>query len=93
MSKDGPIYGKYSVTRTDGRDRQGGDKCDAQYFVLDSVHDPYAREAMMFYAFKCVDEFPELAADIWKQLNVDIKALDHVSTKVPVIKKKLSVNS
>ena len=76
MPKDGPIYGKFNVSRTDGRDQPGGDKEDAQYFVLDLTHDPYAREAMMFYAFKCVDEFPELAADIWRQLKVNFSVFN-----------------
>lgn len=68
MAEDGPIYGKYYVERVDGRDKPGGDKEDAKYFVLDTVHDEYALEAMKFYAFRCVREFPELSADIWKRL-------------------------
>ena len=91
MPKDGPIYGKYHVSRVDGRDQAGGDKDDAKYFVLDLAHDRYAREAMMYYAFKCVDEFPELAADIWKQLKVDISTLNYISTEIPVVKKR-SIN-
>lgn len=71
MSKDGIIYGKFNVSRTDGRDAPDGDKADAEYFVLDIVHDPYAREALMFYAYKCVDEYPLLAADIWHKLKVN----------------------
>ena len=71
MPKDGPIYGKYYVERADGRDKLGRDKANSRYFVLDYMNDKYAREAMMYYAFKCVDQFPELSADIWKQLKVD----------------------
>jgi hypothetical protein len=76
MPKDGPIYGKFYVTRVDGRDRPGGDKANAQYYVLDYANDPFAREALMYYAFKCADEFPQLANDIWNRLKVDIDSME-----------------
>lgn len=81
MPKDGAIYGKFNVSRVDGRDAEGGDKADAEYFVLDITHDPYAREALMFYAYKCVDEFPLLSADIWNKLKVNPKTFATPSCK------------
>ncbi len=77
MPKDGPIYGKFLVARSDGRDAPGADKENADYFVLDIVHDKFAREALMFYAFKCVDEFPQLAADIWNKLRVNVASFEN----------------
>lgn len=81
MPKDGPVCGKFHVQRVDGRDQPGGDKEDADYFVLDIIHDPYAREALMFYAFKCVDKFPELSADIWNMLKVDYDKFSNKAQK------------
>lgn len=63
------LYDKFFVERTDGRDQEGGDRQDSQYFVLDYVHDPYAVEALKFYAHKCKDEYPELSKDIWMKLR------------------------
>lgn len=55
---------KFHVRRVDGRDMPGGDKADARYFVLDYVHDPYARSAVAAYADKCEPTLPELASDL-----------------------------
>jgi len=71
MPQDGPVYPKFYVSRVDGRDQPGRDKSDAKYFVLDYVYDEYAKEAMMFYAFKCAEKFPLLACDIWAKLEID----------------------
>ena len=69
MAKDGPIYGKYYVSRVDGRDAPGGDKEDSKYYVLDYQHDKFAFEALAFYAKCCETEFPELSSDIRKKLS------------------------
>lgn len=58
------LYRKYSVKRVDGRDLPGGDKEKARYFVLDYVHDPYARYALAAYADNCELNITELADGI-----------------------------
>lgn len=65
------LYGKFRVERSDGRDRPGGDKADARYFVLDYVHDPYARLALRAYidALKADGAEPELMADLNRELG------------------------
>lgn len=60
---------KFHVRRVDGRDSPGGDKADAKYFVLDYVHDPYARFAVAAYANKCESMCPELASDLRAALD------------------------
>lgn len=67
-NKDGPLYGKFFVSRVDGRDAAGGDKEDARYFVLDYTHDEFARDALEFYADSCTRKYPQLANDIRKKL-------------------------
>lgn len=68
MSEDGPIYRKFNVSRTDGRDKRGGkhDSCD--YFVLDVTHDPHALPALQAYADACEETHPLLAEDIRERL-------------------------
>lgn len=63
------LFGKYSVRRTDGRDDAGGDREDARYFVLDYVHDPYARVALGCYAAAVAEEHPELSGDLLRALS------------------------
>lgn len=60
---------KFHVERIDGRDKPGGDKADARYFVLDYVHDENARAALALYADLCMAKLPILAADLWKELG------------------------
>ncbi len=67
--KDTGLYGKFHVSRVDERDQPGGDKENARYFVLDYVNDPFARQALMYYAFVCSKDYPELAQDLWIQLK------------------------
>lgn len=62
MNQEG-LKTKYSV------DRIGGDKPGARYFVLDYVNDPIARKALAYYAFKCLDEYPQLSQDLWIALR------------------------
>ena len=52
------LYEKFTVFRNDGRDREGGDRVDARYFVLDYIHDPYARQALSAYANGFAHETP-----------------------------------
>jgi hypothetical protein len=68
MAKNRGLYNKFYVSRVDGRDAPGGDKENARYFILDFVNDKFAREALMYYAFKCAEEIPELSSDIWTTL-------------------------
>jgi hypothetical protein len=66
------VFGKYHVERADGRDKPGGDKEDACYFVLDIRHDADARIALQAYADSIVDR--DFAGEIREMLAfVDIK--------------------
>ena len=58
-NKDG-LYNKYNVERVDDSEKHQG--CD--YFVLDLTHDKYARLALAAYALNCLDDYPQLAADL-----------------------------
>jgi hypothetical protein len=60
------IYNKFSVTRNDGRDLNGGDRANAKYFVLDLTYDPYAKDAIAAYAASCIKKYPALAAELIK---------------------------
>lgn len=62
--KDGGIYEKYRVRRTDGRDRKGQRHYGCDYFVLDLTHDPHAHRAARAYADSCEAENPALAAQL-----------------------------
>lgn len=67
--KDGKLYRKFDVVRTDGESAPGKrhDGCD--YFVLDLTHDKFARFAIESYASACEREFPILAADIMSKVR------------------------
>lgn len=60
------IYRKYFVQRLGDWERKH-DKCD--FFVLDLVHDKYAKAALRTYASLCESEYPELAKDIHKRIG------------------------
>lgn len=64
--KERGLFGKYYVSRVDRKDRRGGPKENAGYFVLDFVHDPHAIAALVAYARACRKDSPLLAADIDK---------------------------
>lgn len=64
MSKDGPIYEKFKVTRTDGRHKLGGKHVGCEYFVLDITHDPFALPSLWAYAIACVSTHPELSGSL-----------------------------
>ena len=60
------LFDKYRVERL--VDPAG--KHDAcEYFVLDPVHDPHAREAMAAYATSCRWDYPKLADDLRARLE------------------------
>lgn len=63
------LHDKFRVERVDGKDKSGGNKENAKYFVLDFVNDKFAVEALKYYAFICKSEYPELAADLWLALR------------------------
>lgn len=69
MSKDGPIYKKYHVERTDGESGPNGKHRSCEYFVLDMNCDPYAMPALRAYADACQETYPVLAADIRSRLT------------------------
>ena len=58
------MYGKFSVTRTDGTDEEGGKHHGCTYFVLDVTHDKFAAAALLAYARACKEERPTLARDL-----------------------------
>lgn len=66
------LYGKFRVSRVDGRDAPGGDRADAYYFVLDRTYDPYALPALEAYAGACYDELPELSEDLKRIIGTSI---------------------
>ena len=68
-AKDGPLYEKFTVFRTDGRDAPGEKHAECDYFVLDLTHDPFALPAIRAYADACREKFPTLAADLVAKLE------------------------
>lgn len=64
--KDRGIYQKYRVDR---RNDPEGKHDYCWYFVLDMTHDKFAGAALEAYADACVQEYPELAADIRAELD------------------------
>lgn len=60
------IYQKYLVYRLNDSNHKHK---DCEYFVLDWKHDKYTIPALTAYAEACRDEYPELAADIFKKIN------------------------
>lgn len=59
------LYVKFNVSRMDGRDKPGGDRNGAEYFVLDLTHDKHARAALLAYAASCRYEYPALSRDLF----------------------------
>lgn len=60
------LYQKFIVKRSDGSHRKGGKHHDCTYFVLDLVHDEFAKEALLAYARACKKKFPMLCLDLHK---------------------------
>lgn len=67
MSKDGPLYGKFEVSRTDGQSAEGKRHHGCDYFVLDLTHDPHAHPALVAYAVACRETHPMLSADLMRK--------------------------
>jgi hypothetical protein len=63
-AKRGLITRKYKIERTDGSTGEGGKHEQCDYFVLDLVHDRFARPALLAYADACEAEYPLLARDL-----------------------------
>lgn len=63
------LYGKFHVSRNDGRDQPGGDRHGADYFVLDLTHDKHTPAALEAYALSVASEYPQLAADLFAKLG------------------------
>lgn len=61
-------YLKFYVRRHDGRDKKGGDRDNADYFVLDLTYDKYAYIGLTAYAYAVEAEYPLLAADLFKKI-------------------------
>lgn len=59
--RDGPIYHKFDVTRTDRKDEPHKKHYKCDYFVLDLTHDPFALDALWAYAIACVKTHPVLS--------------------------------
>jgi hypothetical protein len=55
------LYGKYHVERADGKSK-------GPYFVLAYTTDPHAAVALAAYADSCEADYPQLAADLRRQL-------------------------
>lgn len=53
------LYGKFNVTRTDGKSAPGQRHHGCDYFVLDVTHDPHAKPALAAYANSCEVEYPQ----------------------------------
>lgn len=68
MSTDGPIFGKYRVQRVDGTDAPGMKHDGCFLFVLDLMHDPFARAAAIAYADAAREAYPMLAQDMLRRV-------------------------
>lgn len=70
-------YRKYQVERVDGRDKPGGDKENARYFVLDYVNDPHAMKALRAYIDSVWDDNPRLGLDLQNEVaDVRLAAME-----------------
>lgn len=58
------FYGKFLVERLDGSSKPGEKHAECSYFVLDLMHDKFARAALRAYAEVCAEEYPLLAIDL-----------------------------
>jgi len=64
LSKDGPIFEKFKVERTDGGHLPGRKHHGCFYWVLDVTHDPHARAALVTYEMACRLTHPQLADEL-----------------------------
>lgn len=70
------LYQKFHVERMDGSSIPGGKHDGCDYFVLDLVHDPYALEALAYYASACKETHPLLAKDLMDRARAAYTKLD-----------------
>lgn len=70
------LYGKFTVERNDGKDRPGGPKDGARYFVLDYVNDPVARVALRAYVNELRRQKiePELIEDLNREISATFRS-------------------
>lgn len=71
MSNSNGLYRKFKVTRTDGSSKRGGKHEKCSYFVLDLVHDPFARTALEAYTKACEIKHPDLAEDLRNRVAIE----------------------
>lgn len=57
------LYGKFHITRTDGKSEPGEKHHGCDYFVLDITHDPHAIPALRAYAASARKDGYDLLAD------------------------------
>ena len=63
-------FNKFTVSRTDGTDCEGGKHHGCTYFVLDLNHDPHALPALLAYADDAErDGYHDLARDIREKVR------------------------
>lgn len=89
------LYGKYLVFRTRELNTGGHDRARmlieaarahasadpvAPCFVLNYMRDPHARAALEAYADSCQREYPQLAADLRREVERAIQATDYESS-------------
>jgi hypothetical protein len=58
------LYGKFNVSRTDGKDAPGERHYGDQYLVLNLTTDKHSIPAILSYIESCESEYPALAADL-----------------------------
>lgn len=58
------LFKKFTVERTNGSSAAGGKHEHCDYFVLDLVHDKFAKDALYAYAKACEDTHPALHDDL-----------------------------
>ena len=73
MSRDGAVYRKFIVERTDGSSAPGMKHHECDYFVLDLRHDPFSLPAIAAYAKACEDTHPALADDLRERYLPELK--------------------
>jgi formylglycine-generating enzyme required for sulfatase activity len=78
------LYGKFHVTRTDGKDAPGERHHGDEYFVLNLTTDTHAIPAIAAYADSCAEEYPILAADLRKIISEKVSASSEYVT-VPAV--------
>lgn len=63
------LFEKYHICRVDESDGPGGKHENCEYYVLDLTHDPYALEALHYYARACEKTHPELSKDLKRKVK------------------------